>query len=260
MASPHSPPIIIDQLTTLHGEVRVARDDLLDGGTKQRGAIPYLQDLQVIGFRAFAYASPFCGYAQVALARACQEIGATFILFCEESPSGGSHAFTELARSFGAETRLFKTLSEAELSAEKWAKESTDRHKIPLGLDAPSFHHHLEAALRTEWDRIRSSAGGEPHRLWLPVGSGTLTKIFRRIASPAVVLRCVNVHVLPRTDSRIRAIESLPGVELDSAPETFHETVEHAPPVRSNLHYDAKLWRFLQRDARRGDLWWNVAR
>ena len=57
--------IQLEQLQTNNGHVIVVRDDLLDGGTKQRAAVPFLMYFLQNGCKEFTYASPFSGFAQI---------------------------------------------------------------------------------------------------------------------------------------------------------------------------------------------------
>jgi hypothetical protein len=124
-AARNSPDIVIEPLRVKNGIVRVVRDDLLPGGTKQRAIIPYLEELIARGYDDFVYASPFCGYAQVALASACAELGVKATLYCEtdQTPgiTPGFHPFSERARGLGAEILRVESLDEATRNAREYA-------------------------------------------------------------------------------------------------------------------------------------------
>ncbi|HEX4923551.1 MAG TPA: pyridoxal-phosphate dependent enzyme [Bdellovibrionales bacterium] len=260
-----SPPVILDRLAVNGRAITVVRDDLLPAGTKQRAAAPYLAEMQIRGYDEFVYASPFSGFAQVAMAYSCLHLGLRCLLVCEADASGARrdlkpHPFTTLARSYGAEVELAPTLQEAERRAAGLAAEAPGRLKVPLGFDSPAFRRHLRRQLRTQWNRIRHELGGHPRRLWLPVGSGTLAKTFSEILPPSVQIRSVNVRVLPADDLRIRNVRELPRATMFDASMASHEPADKPAPVPSNVFYDAKLWPFIERYAEDGDLWWNVAR
>ena len=255
-------PVEIDRISLdADRSIFVLRDDLLPAGTKQRAVVPFLRELLKKGIREVVYASPFAGFAQVALAYGCQEVGILCHLFCERDPSQPerrAHSFTELAESWGGRITLTENLAEAEIAARELSL-SSDAHKIPLGFHCQEFQSHFYRAVSGVLSEARHIIGHLPTRTWLPVGSGTLTQAFRR-AAPSMKLCCVDVHVLPPHDLRLQALRALPGTLHYSAALPFAEAAQHLPPVPSNLHYDAKLWAVVQAEAEDGDLWWNVAR
>lgn len=260
-----SPDAVVERIETSIGAVHVVRDDLLTGGTKQRACAPFLRDLIERGYTSFYYASPFAGFAQVALAYVSGQTGLDCRIFSSMDPNAEracdrKHAFTRLAEDFGAEVTLAETLGEAERLALGASRLSAGAYKIPLGFDCLEFRTHLEIELRRQWSRIVTKLGAPPPRLWVPVGSGTLASVFRRIIGPETTLLCVDVRVLSRDDLRIASLAEDSSVVYRATPEKFHEVSRVATPVPSNSHYDAKLWRFIETEGRDGDLWWNVAR
>lgn len=259
-----SPDVVMDTLKNGRGEIHVVRDDLLPGGTKQRACGPLLEQLSRQGFSEFVYASPFCGFAQIALAYTCSKLGFSCTIFTERDRSRQDckepHAFTKLAEKFGARIELCDSLEYAEQRAENFASRAANRHKIPLGFSCAEFTSVFEVALSIQWDVIRLKLGKSPRRIWLPVGSGTLAGVFAQVLPDETEINCVNVHVLPDGDRRIRALNENPRFKLFSAPEVFADHALKQPTIPSNTHYDAKLWQFISAHGQNGDLWWNVAR
>lgn len=262
--NPWSPPVVIERLDVPSGSIHVAREDLLTGGTKQRAIIPYLQTLSRTGVREVIYASPFCGFAQVALAVSGRALGIPITLFCERDlTSPGSlraHEFSEIARAHGARIFLCETLAEAELRSIEFTGGSPHLFKVPLGFRDPRYIEFMSRCLTSEYVRIRGLLGHDPKRLWLPIGSGTLAGIFSKIVPRTTEIVGVDVGVLEATDPRIRNLENQPNLRIHRAPELFRERSRNLPPIPSNLHYDAKLWGWIRELGRDGDLWWNVAR
>ena len=84
--------------------------------------------------------------------------------------------------------------------------------------------------------------------------------IFREILPREIKLNAVDVRVLPPNDKRIEAVRQLANTAVHTAREVFAEPCVNPPPLPSNKHYDAKLWRYIATQAQAGDLWWNVAR
>jgi hypothetical protein len=263
-----SPPVTLTSLPIPAGQVHVVRDDLLTGGTKQRAAVPYLQDLSLEGHREIVYASPFAGFAQVALASSARHLGLACTLFCERDQgvplqsgeTGPPHAFTQLAKSLGAKIILAPNLGKAELLAEAHAREQPGAFRVPLGCNAPSFRKYLKAEISKQWQLVLDGVGATPRTLWLPVGSGTLANAFRDIVPLETAVRGVDVRVLDPEDSRLQLLSGRPGVRMQPATEPFDRPAIAPPPLPSNAHYDAKLWAFVVAEGQDGDVWWNVAR
>jgi 1-aminocyclopropane-1-carboxylate deaminase/D-cysteine desulfhydrase-like pyridoxal-dependent ACC family enzyme len=259
-----SPMAVVEKIKYQETTYFVVRDDLLPGGSKQRACLPLLKNLNEQGFNLFLYASPFAGFAQVALAFAAQKLNLPCHLFCEEDKTKKEplqkHEFTQLAESFGAKITMTKTLQEAEtLSAEESSK-NKDHYKIPLGFNCIEFRTEFEHQLKDHWQHIVKSIGKVPKRIWLPVGSGTLLSVLRKVIPEKTAINCVGVQVLPENDSRIQAVMNDPQITYYKTNEQFHECAELPPSIPSNIHYDAKLWRFITKYGRHEDLWWNVAR
>lgn len=239
-----SPFVKLRELSTGRCVIHVADDSFLPGGTKQRAAVPFLQDLQQAGYQRFSYASPPAGFAQIALAKSCQSVGAQCKLYAT-AQDGRMSTFTESVSNI-ADVVLCKTLAEAEQTAER----DKTAFQIPLGFDHPGYNRHLRRTLKIQWSYIKSSL--TPKRLWLPVGSGTLYRAFHSIVDCEIM--AVDVRVLDGSDSRIADIPRIQASEL------FRDPCEIKPPIQSNAWYDAKLWRFILEFGQAGDLWWNVAR
>lgn len=245
----------------------VVRDDLLEGGTKQRAALPFLRDVAREGVREFVYASPFAGFAQIALAVACQKLKFECRVIAEADPSLSrgpqgkvAHPFSQLAQSFGARLELVTDLRDASTRASDYAAELPERFNVPLGFDHELYRFYLREAIGLQWQSIRNTLPQPPSVIWLPIGSGTLARVFREVIPLEIPLACVDVHVLAQDDQRIRSVRSLENTRYYSALEAFAEPVRKPPPIPSNAHYDAKLWTAILAHARHGDLWWNVAR
>ena len=257
------PPLVLDRLFLDFGRsIHVVRDDLLPAGTKQRAVLPLLRDFQMQGVRTVVYASPFAGFAQIALAYGAQQVGLDCILYCERDPGQPGmqpHAFTQVAKGWGAKIFLANTLDEAEKKAEEAADKKAAK-KIPLGFHCREFSRHFQTVVNQSLMHIRGQLGNFPRRVWLPVGSGTLAQAFRRATPAATELCCVNVHVLPEQDLRIQAVRAMANTKYYAVEQAFADKAREPPPIPSNIHYDAKLWSIIRNHAQNGDLWWNVAK
>lgn len=255
------PPVHFQKLQLDEGKhIHIAREDLLTGGTKQRACLPYLKHLMGLGRSKFIYASPFAGFAQVALAYCSQALGAEAVLFCEKDPSTQeSHEFSLLAQKYGARIILCESLLDAESKAITFLKQNPQFFKIPLGFDDPQFRTELKNALIEPLSNF-FQANPKSRSLWVSLGSGTLLKCLRQVLPQRINIEAVDVHVLSAKDPRIQVTKELEGVRVHSAKQEFHVRCEEKPPLPSNIHYDAKVWGFLNSSADENDLWWNVAR
>lgn len=265
MQSQQSPTIKIDQLRADKGTIYVVRDDVLPGGTKQRAMLPLLAELYEQGYREFVYASPFAGFAQIALSASCQKLGYQCTLFCEEDRDGGStrhalHELSEVAKNMGASIHVEPTLAEAEIAAKEYCDQRKACFLLPFGFHCQVFTRQLKIALQVQWVYIEKALGKSPKALWLPVGSGTLATVFRYIVPNTTYLKCISVNMLEEKNESIQWLLAAPKVSMQYSCKPFIKPACEVPPIPSSRYYDAKLWSFIREQAEPGDVWWNVAR
>ncbi len=255
-----SPPPVISTLGLGKKTLLIVRDDLLPGGSKQRGAIPYLQSLIDTGHTHFVYASPFCGFAQVALSFCCSKLpGVKCTIYCEKSPTGSFHQLAYLSQSYGSNIILCDSLDDAHQRSLNML--SNDTYIVPLGFDDAPYREFLACEIKKHWQTI--STKYNISELWLPIGSGTLLSIFKKIVSDNIKIYGVNVNVLSENDPRIAAIKQDKRVIYIRCEKAFHEAQHDTTPVPSNTFYDAKVFAELKKMGNRENnvaLWWNVAK
>lgn len=247
------PQIKTSELKVKKGTITVVRDDFLPGGTKQRGGIPFLSYLKNLGIKEFVYASPFSGFAQIALSICSNKIGVKSKIFAEiDHKTNEMSSFTKIASNH-SQIQLCKNLNEAE---EKSLDYCSNKHiaKIPLGFNHPMFVDFLKEDLTKQLSSFK-----DMKTIWLPVGSGTLVKTFRDILPEYVQINCVDVKVLPENDERIQMVKNLKNINYMQTLEDFQSPCINEPPIPSNLFYDSKLWTHINSLAEDGDVWWNVA-
>lgn len=250
--------MIVSKIKTKKSDIFVVRDDLLSGGTKSRGAVPFLQHMnKIYGFNEFAYASPFSGYAQIALALSAFQCGFKSKIFCEKDPKINSmSSFTKSIENI-ADITLCNSLSEAEALSSEYVKNNPTCFKVPLGFKHDLFSRYLISNISTPLNSIIDSYGIK--RIWISTGSGTLATIIREIISGDIEMNCVNVKVLPLSDDRIQNLSRLKNVNLLNVNENFSDPATTLPSIPSNLYYDAKVFQLLNENGNEKDLWWNVA-
>lgn len=230
------PPIHVERIEG----VDVVRDDLVPGGTKRR-ALERM--IQLWPEAELVYASPACGYAQLALALAGAGNDRRVTIFT--AARGTLAPLTAAAQAAGARIEQVPAgyLSNVQAKARAYCAE-TGARLVPFGLDCPEFVDALAGI-------VQDAAIDAPDEVWTAAGSGVLSRALQR-AWPAARFFAVAVGKEPDA-GRATVIR---------APEPFDATATEAPPFPSSENYDAKAWRFVREAVRwsgRRVLFWNVA-
>jgi len=238
-------------------KVLVVRDDLLQTGTKQRGLVPMLRAHTA---NEFLYAGPVYGFAQVALAHSARLAGTDkhATLFVAKNPR--RHLLTAAAARMGAKVVEVShpALAEVQKAAEKYCEErrgdaggASAWENLPFGLYSAEFVWMLKEQIQ----RAMPMALREkpPERVWVVVGSGTLVSALQEVW-PAATFMLVQVGKWLK-EAMVKKVRH----QVFVAPETFMEPAKVPPPFPSARNYDAKMWQFLLKEAKDGDLVWNVA-
>jgi hypothetical protein len=221
----------------------VVHHDTVEGGTK---ALVLPDILRKIGADVYVYASPSWGYAQFALAVACAEVGATARIYvpARKQPSTP----TQAAIAAGAVVEQIRPgyLNVVQKRAADWSAAHGAR-LLPFGLHMPEMTLGLVGLAEQIYPQPEPDA-----RVWVAAGSGTLWQALQ-LAWPRSVFGVVQVGKPLRADW-LRGPDC-----LYVAPEKFERPAKQPPPFPSAANYDAKVWQFIQQDARDGDVFWNVA-
>lgn len=225
------PPPVVE---TFDG-IRVVRDDRLPGGTKMRAILPLM--MQALAGE-YVYASPACGYAQVALAHCAALLGVRATVFTAKRTS--PHPLTMAARSAGAKIVMvpYGYLSNVQAKARAYARQS-GACLIPFGVDTESAASAIAEAARSIVT---------PREVWTVAGSGTLSRALQR-AWPAASFHAVIVGKSDSDTGRAKRYV---------APMPFERATTARAPFPSSPWYDAKAWPFITRYASPGALFRNV--
>lgn len=225
---------------TEHEGIRVVRDDLIPGGSKQRILAPLMEMLAGQGYRRFVFGGPAEGYAQLALAFSAQETGLGATYFVAERKV--LHPNTIRAQEAGCEIRQVRhgRLNVVQARARAFCQE-TGSYFFPLGFSTPEFERMLTAEI------AEALAPIDVEEIWCVAGSGLLSRCLQA-AKPSAIVNAVRIGFEP----------SVGLARLHLAPETFSEQAEIPPPFPSSANYDAKAWRFIREQASPGALFWNV--
>lgn len=237
LAAPLLPLPVVPRVEIREG-LLVVRDDETPGGTKHRALLRVLPQYPA---EELVYASPAYGFAQIALALACRELGKQATIFTAKRTA--LHPCTRAAQAAGATIRQvpYGYLSHVQAAAKAYCT-TAGACLLPFGLESEPM---LEAVAA-----IAHQTAAPPAEVWCVAGSGLLARALRR-AWPEAHLCVVVIGKAP----------ALPTgrVTVYHAPEAFEDPARSLPPFPSCSHYDAKAWQFLRQYASPGALFWNVA-
>lgn len=223
-----------------HDGIMIVRDDLLDGGSKRR----FLRPLIESEGDEWCYASPRQGYGQISLAYVCRDLGKKATVFLAQSAK--LHPYTEEAKLVGANIMQVPMgyRSHCEAVAREYVANNQGSRLAPFGFHCPLVVNEVA--------RIARLIDYQPKEVWTILSSGTLSSGLQ-LAWPKAKFYGIYVGHLPTQDERGRA-------ELLKAPEKYEQPAKILPPFPSAINYDAKAWRFIQKKAAKGALFWNVGK
>lgn len=225
------------------------QDSYLPAGTKQRG-LPYFIKLKELGYTEIVTYGTVYGYGQVATAWCCKEVGLLCTIFLPETfprtkMTKEAIKYGALIVDVGPDGR-YPTTPVVSLKAHNYISKNAGCKLLELGLDDPEY-------IQTLADEIKAVKGNiDPKRIWIAGGSGVLARAISK-AFPNAQLCIVQVgrKIYP---------DILEGMKhnLYISPEPFKQNAQITPPYKSLRHYDAKVWRFVQKYGNDGDYIWNV--
>jgi 1-aminocyclopropane-1-carboxylate deaminase/D-cysteine desulfhydrase-like pyridoxal-dependent ACC family enzyme len=227
-----NPPIIVE-----HRGIRVARDDLLPGGTKTR-YMPFVFK----GTEEVVYASPCEGGAQTALAHSARELGKRATIFVARRST--PHPRSVMAKRLGA--RVFQVpngyLNVVKARAREYCRR-TGATLAPFGFNFPEGIRAIAEAAK--------AAEIQPDEVWCASGSGVLATALS-VAFPYAKRHVVEV-------GRSLTAQEVAGATIHKAVVKFSKECKSKPPFPSDPHYDAKAWEICIKNHGAGTiLFWNV--
>jgi hypothetical protein len=253
----YSPPLVTQIYTTPAGfSIRVVRDDLLPGGTKQRSMVPTLAKLSE---SEVVLPAANQGFAQVAVAVAANmtgKVGTVFIADrAKETPA------TQLARKLGGNLKPVRPGYMTVIKKRSHDYVDQRNHEEPgstrlfaLGGDDPVF----ESTLLSELRKAVPAGFRIPKRVWVAVGSGVLLRVIGQLWPKAELLGVV--VGMKQTADQILGAERAKNCQLFVEEKlAFEKPTRDLPPWPTVANYDGKLWKFIKEFGQEGDLVWNVA-
>jgi hypothetical protein len=233
------PPIVIEEIEGIY----VVREDLLPGGTKRRAAYNYV--LRYPNINNWVYASPRQGYAQLALAYVCRDLGKKAIIYVPDSDEKTD--LTLEAEAVGAEVNQVPNgmLTVIQRRAKDRVKGSEDTTAlIPFGLDHPIIIQTIA--------NFAKQLPITPTEVWSVMSSGTLSRGLQTAWPEAKVYGVQIGHgTTEREMGRAITIPKRMPFQKDCP-------INERPPFPSSLTYDSKAWKHIKEMASPGALFWNV--
>lgn len=232
-----APPIIEE-----HEGVLVAREDLLDGGSKIR-FLPHI----VQGAREVVFGGPFCGGAPYALSVYGRRKGVAITLFYAKRKE--LHWRQTAALRNGATIYQVPAgrMSVVQHRARHYAADAGARF-LPLGFDVKDAIAPFEAVMAA----VRAQLG-RVDQVWCATGSGMLARCLGR-AFPDARVFGVTVGLASRNQRQVFP----PNVELVPCPYDFAQVTPATAPFPSCGNYDRKAWEQLKARSSGRVLFWNV--
>ena len=177
-----------DIVITEHEGIRVVRDDLISGGTKQRVLECWLPEL---GPGEYVYASPAEGYAQIALALACKALGPQYRAHIFVARRKQMHYRTLEAQRQGATITACENIPAFNVLAARARQyvEGSQAKLLPFGLDSERFREWMTALIKGDWRRNERET---PKEVWVTVGSGTLLRCLQNGVAACKVSCCTS--------------------------------------------------------------------
>lgn len=240
----------------IHDGIYVVRDDLLQVGSKVRGA-DYLIGHSDPDVKEWVYGSSATGYAQISIAASCRMYGKKCTMFAAYRPKN-VHPYQIVAMGLGASYEWVKMgmLNVVQKRARDYAtrNHANGVRLLPFGLD-----HHLVLSCFIKVARAIPAAdlAPSPKEIWTVGGSGTLSRSLQMAFPEAEVHLVATGHKLNDREKG-RAI-------IHPSPYKYFQAVKQneAPPFPSVPEYDAKAWwpmkQWHDQHGRKDPVWfWNV--
>ena len=238
----YNPDMIITSHVYNKIKFNVFRDDMLIGGSKQRGLIPMLAKIKE---PIIVYAGPPQGYAQIALAYGAKLTHKTVKLYLNKVKE--KTELTKYAEGFGNVTVYEKMAPLSDLQKEADLLADHNHYIINFGMNDTLFIKQFTKSLKKV---IKI----QPARIWLVAGSATILNVLYKIF-PKTFFNVVQVGKKIWAD-QIKSKRT----KLYISDKKFSEPSSILPPYPSVSTYDAKLWEFFIKYGKNDDYIWNVGK
>lgn len=246
--NPQDQPIYYQRLTTNFPgqEIIIIRDDLLCGGAKTRVLETSLRQDYPANTEEYVYVSRPFGYEQVTLAYSVLRLNMTnkktggkmkrAVIFLNPSSQEEGNLDSRLAKELGAEVVFVPTSKNVQEEAQKYVSEKPNRVLLPQGFKSENLIKNIGKIA----EKIRNKFGVFDEA-FSSIGSGTL-QLGLQQGGLAKSYYGVCVYGDGNCPAELGSATPIPPTVPFDAP----VPVEQAPPFSSSLHYDAKVWTFIQ--------------
>lgn len=244
----YNPPIIIKKVKHDKKVFNIIADDYLIGGTKQRGLVPVLENIDK---KVFIYGGPVYGYAQIALAYSAFLTHKKAVVIVEKRNK--LFPLTKYAKSFGAKIEEIPQpayLNKILNYSKKYYEENINNYfLIKFGADNDMFIKFLTENIKIAWGKKK-----HPKNIWIVAGSAVLLNVLYKIFTNTFF----NVVQVGKTIWKDQL--DIKRTKLFISKERFQNIAKNQPPYKSVSTYDAKLWTFVKQYGKTGDYIWNVGK
>lgn len=218
----------------LHNGIYVVRDDLLDAGTKVRGADYLIGHCPVHkNIKEWVYGScPATGYAQISLPFLCNRYNKKAVIFMAARSMNKLHEYQKRGIALGAEYHWIQDgmLNVTQKRARDYVAEDPEtRALLPIGLEHPTVF--------ASFIKVARSLPIVPQHVWSVGSSGTLSRALQ-LAWPRA-----EVHVVSSGGHNMNSREIGRAI-FHPSKYKWNQAVKKSemPPFPSAPEYDAKAW------------------
>lgn len=244
----YNPEIIIDEVSHQGKKFKVVRDDYLLAGTKQRGLVKAFGEFKE---EEIVHGISNTSLAQITIALAAKIHQKKATIFLPNiRPLTKQTLLTIRLGANIIENDPPNKLPELRECALKYAEKNHAKF-LEAGLADDFFKQCLkENILKALPKSIKPEA---EHIFWLVADSGTL------LSTLYTVFPNSKFNVV-QLGSSIDKLVDISNTTIYKAEEGFWEPAKIFPPYPSASAYDAKLWRFVEKYGKDGDIIWNAAK
>lgn len=218
-------------------------------GTKQRVLTDYMLAIKEEGYTHVTYTGPAFAVGGYAIANAAEEVGLNWRIFMfGKENKHFTHGLNR--RNF-----IFMNASMRQMKLEMWRyvdnlrKQGINVYNVPLGADNETYIDMLRTSIEQDDELMKTLDNlGD---IWIAVGSGVVLSVLVSLFPNK------HFHAVSVTKLRPSWVENDTRITLYRSPLKATQGVK--TPFPSISTYDAKVWPFMVKYAKEGDVMFNIA-